>query len=116
MRKTTEIQMQLGETNIADVKIDPRSRDDIPKILKGLQHIYCTSKLREEIFTILKKLIPEGVSTKTGRPGLHLWRIFVLGTLRLCCNWDFDRLHEIVNNHRTLRQMLGHGFRDDEYE
>ena len=116
MRKTTELQMQLGETNIADVKIDPRSRDDIPKILRGLQHIYCTPELKEEIFTIIKKLIPEGVSTKTGRPGMHLWRIFVLGTLRLCCNWNFDRLHEIVNNHRTLRQMLGHGFRDDEYQ
>ena len=113
MRKTFEYQMQFGEINIADIEIDQRSRDDIPKILKGLQHIYCTPQLREEIFTILNRLVPEGVSTKNGRPGMNLWRIFVFGTLRLCCNWDYDRLHEMANNHQTLRQMLGHGIKDE---
>ena len=30
---------------------------------------------------------------------------------------DFDRLHELVNEHRTLRLFLGHGaFSDEEYE
>ena len=36
----------------------------------------------------------------------------MLGTLRLNCNWDYDKLQEIANNHITLRQMLGHGFFD----
>ena len=40
-----------------------------------------------------------------------------MGTLRLNLNWDYDRLHEMVNNHKTIREMLGHGIRDsgDEY-
>ena len=39
--------------------------------------------------------------------------IFVLGMLRLNLNWDYDRLQEMVNNHATIRQMLGHGFFDE---
>jgi IS5 family transposase len=116
MRKTIEHQMQIGETHISDIKFDPRSRDDIPKILRGLQHIYSHSDLRESVFRIIQKLVPKGVAMDNGRPGMFLWRIFVLGTLRLCCNWDFDRLHEIANHHDTVRQMLGHGFRDFEYQ
>ena len=108
--------MQIGETHISDIKIDPRSRDDIPKILRGLKHIYSHADLRESVFRIIQKLVPEGVAIDNGRPGMFLWRILVLGTLRLCCNWDFDRLHEIANHHDTVRQMLGHGIRDFEYQ
>ncbi len=31
-----------------------------------------------------------------------------MGVLRLDLSWDYDRLHEQVNNHRTIQQMLGH--------
>jgi len=45
---------------------------------------------------------------------MELWKIFVLGVLRVNLNWDYDRLHEMVNTHKTIRQMLGHGLWDDE--
>lgn len=38
---------------------------------------------------------------------MDLWKIFGFGTLRLCCNWDYDKLRDIANNHRVLRLMLG---------
>ena len=44
------------------------------------------------------------------------WKILVMGTIRLNLNCDFDRVHELANEHRTLRQMLGHGFCDDDKE
>jgi len=50
------------------------------------------------------------------RIAVDLWKIFVLGTVRLICNWDYDKLHEIANNHKKLRQMLGHGMIDDDYQ
>jgi len=34
--------------------------------------------------------------------------------LRLSLNWDYDRLLEMVHQHRTIRQMLGHGWTDEE--
>ena len=114
MRKVIEPQMKFGESVIGDIEFDLRSRDEIPKLLMGLQHIYITKDLRKEVFNILEGMIPEGIDTNTGRRGMELWKILVLGTVRLNCNWNFDKLKEIADNHKTLRQMLGHGFVDDD--
>jgi len=124
MRKVIEPQMKLGEQAIADIKLDPKSRDDIPQILRGLQHIYTTAELREPIFSILEEVLPErqieGKTVKAdpnnGRPGMTQWQILVLGVLRLGLNADYDRIHELANEHKTLRKMLGHsGWADDKY-
>jgi len=60
-------------------------------------------------------MIPEGVDANNGRRGMDLWKILVLGTLRLSCNWDYDKLMDIANNHKTLRLMLGHSSVLDDY-
>ena len=114
MRTATELQLQLGEIDIADIRLDLRSRDDIPQLLRGLQYLYSDKELRAEIFEILSQLTPKAVNPELGRPGMALWKIFVMGSLRLNLNCDYDRLLELVNNHRTIRQMLGHGFTDDD--
>jgi hypothetical protein len=116
MRKIINMQMKIGEKSIADIKFDLRSRDEIPKLLRGLQAIYCEKKLREQVFEVLAGIIPPHVDIKNGRNGMDLWKIFVLGTLRLICNWNYDKLHDIANNHKKLRQMLGHGMTDDDYQ
>lgn len=116
MRTVIQPQMQLGELAIAAIQLDPKSRDDIPQILRGLQHIYTTPELRESIFAILGEVLPErqieGKTVKadpnTGRPGMTQWQILVLGVLRLGLNADYDRIQELANEHKTLRQMLGH--------
>ena len=100
--------MQLGEVDISKISFDPKSRDDIPKILKGLQYLYTNLESREELFKVLEANILPETNKKNGRPGLELWRIFVLGILRVNLNCDYDRLHELANNHSILRQMLGH--------
>ncbi len=111
MRKVIELQMEFWEKDISKIKFDFRSRDEIPKLLMGLQYIYSTSKVREKVFKILKSIVPIK-KHKVGRPGMNLWKILVLGTLRLNCNWDFDKVHEMANNHISLRQMLGHSKKD----
>ena len=116
MRKVKEMQMKLGEVTIADIRFDLRSRDEIPKLLLGLQHVWCTPGLREKVFEVLEKIVPVETRADTGRPGMELWKILVLGTLRLNCNWDYDKVQEMANQHGTLRQMLGHGFLDQSYQ
>ena len=39
---------------------------------------------------------------------MDLWKILVMGTLRLNCNWDYDKVHNISNNHMEIRRFLGH--------
>ncbi len=113
MRTVKNPQFHFGEVNIADIDLSVRSRDDIPAILKGLQYIYTTDEARKKVFTALEKTLPPSVDTKTGRPGMELWTIFVLATLKLGLNCDFDRLQELANQHKTVRQMLGHSGWED---
>jgi transposase, IS5 family len=114
MRQIIDPQLQFGEQDISAIRLDPKSRDDIPQILRGLQHIYVTAELREQVFAILSEVLPAdadgqgSVSPDTGRPGMEQWKILVLGTLRLALNADYDRICELANQHATIRQMLGH--------
>jgi len=107
MRKVINPQMQLGEVDISKIEVDLRSRDEVPKMLLGFQYIYTNLKIRDEVFKKLEKMIPEHIDSDNGRPGMELWRILVLGSLRLNCNWNFDKLEDEANNHNTIRQMLG---------
>jgi transposase, IS5 family len=119
MRQIIDPQLQFGEQDISAIRLDPRSRDDIPQILRGLQYIYTTPEVREPVFAILAQVLApraegEGaVSAETGRPGMEQWKILVLGTLRLGLNADYDRIQELANQHATIRQMLGHGLWDE---
>ena len=108
MRTSINPQMQLGEVDISKITFDQKSRDDIPKILKALQYLYTDLEIREKLFKILEKYLLPEKDKKNGRPGMEHWRIFVLAILRLNLNCDYDRLHELANNHSILRQMLGH--------
>ena len=114
MRHPITPQLQLGQTDIASIRIDVRSRDDIPQLLRGLQEIYRTLEVREEVFRYLQSILPEEVSSDLGRPGMDLWSILVLGTLRVNINADHDRVLELANEHKTLREMLGHGLLDED--
>lgn len=112
MRKILREQVQMGQIDIKDVVIELDTRDEIPQLLRGLQHLYANETTRKEIFKLLLKMVPKHIDINNGRSGMDLWKILVLGTLRLRCRWDYDKLQEIANNHHTLRQMLGHGMLD----
>ena len=105
MRQTINPQMQLAEVDISAITFNPKSRDDIPRLLRALQHIYTDLRLRNQVFQALESMIPR--DHRNGRPGMDLWRILVFGTLRLVTNCDYDRLQELANEHGSLRNMLG---------
>jgi len=97
MRHVIDAQRQFGQVDIADIVFDPKSRDDIPQLLRGLQHLYTEPAVRERVFASLAEVLPERAggdglaSPDTGRPGMPQWTILVLGTLRLGLNADYDR-------------------------
>jgi hypothetical protein len=108
MRKEIDLQNRLFTQPISAIQFDLKSRDEIPKLLIGLRHIYNTPEIRGEVLKILSEIIPENICTKTGRRGMVLWQILVLGILRLNCNWDYDKVQEIANEPRKVRQMMWH--------
>lgn len=122
MRNVINPQLLLDGVDIGAIYLDPKSRDDIPQILCGLQQIYTEPTLRERVFAILQEVIPNRVKGQgkadatMGRPGMEQWRILVLGVLRLGLNADYDRIQELASQHSTLRQMLGHGDWTDKTE
>jgi hypothetical protein len=119
MRQTHKRQCVIEDIPIKDIEIDITSRDDIPPLLLGLQQIYANDETRNQLFSILENEInpsPEDPNANMGRPGMTLWRIFVLGVLRLCLNCDYDRLQELANHHDTIKLMLEHGILDSDYK
>lgn len=115
MRVVQPLQMTLGEVDIAHIVFDKRSRDDIPKVLCGLQHLYLNKSLRDALFALLEAELLPKINKALGRPGMPLWNLFVCAVLRLDLNADYDRIHELANQHVTLRQMLGHGPFDEHH-
>lgn len=113
MRQVQPVQIQLGEVAIGSIQFDLQSRDDIPQLLRGIQSLHKNTEARAEVYQFLETIIPEAVDKDNGRPGMPLWNILVLGLLRLNLNCDYDRIQELANNHVTLRQILGHGLRDE---
>ncbi len=69
---------------------------------------------RTKIFEILEKRLLPDTGLQRGRPGMSLWRILVLGVVKMAIDCDCDRLSDQANNHRWLPMMLGHSdFGDD---
>ena len=104
-----ETQFKLGQEPLGKIKLDYKSRDDITKLLIGIQHLSSNKELLKQIFQILQDTIP---IKDMGRSGMSLWNIFILGLLRQVINADYDRLCNLANNHMELRKFLGHGMID----
>ena len=115
MRKLRNRQLERGEIRIEDIKLNLKSRDDVPALLFGLQYLYSQKALRDRLFAIMNEYIRPGVSKMVGRPGMAMWNILVMGVVKQGLGYNFDRLHELVNEHKTLRKFLGH-VSDDDYQ
>jgi transposase, IS5 family len=108
MRQHFQSQPDLQIVPIEKIVLPLRSRDELPPILAGLQWIWMHPTLKGEIFALLEAAILAGKKA-TGRQGMDLWQILVLGVVRLGLDADWDRLEHIANYDLLVRQMLGLG-------
>lgn len=106
MRKRFEAQLSLGCTPINEVKIPTKTRSHMAALAAAIQYIYVHPEWNERIFTLLSEKISKD-KKKTGRKGMSLWEIFVLGQIRLCMNIGYDELHYKANYDVLLRGLLG---------
>jgi transposase, IS5 family len=68
----------------------------LPSILAGLQWIWTHHALKADIFALLEANILDRKKA-TGRTGMELWEIPVLGVVRLGLDADRDRMDHGLN-------------------
>ena len=99
--------------SVSQVMLNHNCRDELIPVLRGLQEIYATTPVRDQIL----KLVAQEVSAKSradrGREGLSYWCILVLAAVRLGCNLDDDKLQDLAENHRALRAIMQVGEFDE---
>lgn len=106
MRNIFDAQYSIYTLRIEDLNINSKCRDALPKLLLALKELYINNEYSNLLFNILNNAILKK-KQKTGRKGMNLWQIFVLAQVRLCQNISYDRLHYMVDNDTSLRQLLG---------
>jgi len=106
MRHHFQAQPELQITPLEKIRLPLKSRDELPPILAGLQWIWMHPTLKAEILALLEAKILAG-KQRTGRTGMDLWQILVLGVVRLGLDADWDRMEHVANYDTLVRQMLG---------
>jgi hypothetical protein len=114
MRIPFDPQLHLDCTPVLDVQLNTNCRDEIIPILAALQHIYCQPALRDELLDAVREDVNGSSNPERGRPGMDYWPILVLATVRLGCNLNYDRLQNLAEEHRSLRNIMGVAGWDDE--
>lgn len=109
MRVPFDPQPSLSTTPVLDVELNLQCRDEIIPILRALQHVYGEPELRQEILKLVGQDVNRHSSRKRGRKGMDYWQVVVLAAVRLGCNLDFDKLQDLAEQHRALRQIMGIG-------
>lgn len=106
MRQRFNREPDFQITPIEKILLPLQSRDELPAILAGLQWIWMHPTLKAQILALLEVRVLGGKQA-TGRTGMDLWQILVLGVVRLGLNADWDRMEHLANYDLLLRQMLG---------
>lgn len=109
MRKGYETQRTLGSIAIDKVELDATSRHELVSTLRALQHIYSKPRLRDAVLELIEKDVLGGRRSDRGAEGLAYWEVQVLAAVRHGCHLDYDALHDLANNHKKLRAIMGIG-------
>lgn len=116
MRKAYSSQRRLDCETVLNVKLNLNCRDEIIPVLRALQHIYADPDLRQKILDLVGQDVNQGSNPDRGREGMDYWQVLVLAAVRLGCNLNYDKLQDLAEQHRALRQIMGIGDWDERTE
>lgn len=114
MRKSFSSQQRFDCRGVLGVQLNLECRDEIIPILAALQHIYSQPEMRDAILDLVAEDVNQDSRDDVGREGMDYWQILVLAAVRLGCNLDYDKLQDLAEQHRNLRQMMGIGDWDED--
>ena len=118
MRKAYSNQLRfdsvpIGSVMIESVQLNLSCRDSIVPVLRALQQVYCNRELANHILDLIGADINKNSRTDIGRQGMDYWHICVLAATRLGCDFTYDQLADLAENHRNLRAIMGLGSLDE---
>lgn len=116
MRKAFSEQVRFDCAGVPRVSLNFNCRDEIIPILRALQQIYSRAELRDQILGLVAGDVNRDARDDVGREGLDYWQILVLAAVRLGCNLDYDKLQDLAEQHRALRQILQIGDWNDAHD
>jgi hypothetical protein len=106
MRIPHRKQQYLGCPAVTQAVLNPNCRDRMIPILRALQHLYSRPQLRRQALDLIAKDVLGEADPDHGRPGLTLWQILVLASVRLGCDFTYDHLQDLAENHANLRHIM----------
>lgn len=98
--------LTIGQKLIEDLPVGGKKQGKLEELIAALKALYCNPQYNEKIFSILEKHVV-GQKKQTGRNGLNLWSVFVLGQVRMCLNTSYEWIHDLANNHMSVRWLMG---------
>src|SRR5271165_7026662 len=113
VRLAFQEQPRLDCPPVDALQLNLHCRDEIIPILRALQHVYGQVPLRREILELVGNDVNRDSSPDQGRVGMSYWTITVLAAVRLGCDFDYDKLQDLAEQHRNLRLMMGIGDWED---
>ncbi len=102
MRRVHDTRRRPGASDITRIRLNVRSRDDIPAILIGLQDPCSDEGTRKRLFRLLDRMVLPGRSRRIGRPGMEPLTVPVPGVVKQGPGCGSDRLQDLANGHRTI--------------
>lgn len=114
MRKAFPQQRRLDCRSVSDVELNWNCRDEIIPILEALKHLYANASARDEVLGLVAQDVNKETRDDCGREGMDYWQILVLAAVRVGCGLDYDKLHDLAEQHRALRHIMAIGDWDEE--
>jgi hypothetical protein len=114
MRKGYSTQLRLDSLSIDQVPLNLECRSRIVPILRAVQQVYSKADVSAAIMKLIEADVNLDTRKDCGRKGMDYWHIMVLTSVRLGCNFTYDHLHDLAENHSRLRAIMGIGEWDGE--
>ncbi len=111
MRRVHDTRRRPGAPDIMRIRLDVRSRYDIPAILIGLQDLYSDEGTRKRLSGLPGRLVLPGKGRRVGRPGMEPLTILVPEVVKQGPGCGFDRLQDLANQHIPIRRRPEAGSR-----
>ena len=114
MRIPQQNQLLFDCPPVWQIDLNTNCRHRIIPILRALQHLYSKTELLGEIVALIEHDVLGDADPAQGREGMTYWQILVLAAVKAGCNFTYDEMHDLAENHRKLRAMMQVGGWDEE--